>query len=74
MRRLAGLLLGGRIVAETANAQKWKAMLRLQGGVVEQLSWLTSHLGRLYERIDRLEKRVAAMKGAATRAKKREGK
>ena len=59
---------------ETTNAQKWKTMLALQGGVPEQLSWFVAHLGRLYDRIDRLEKRVAAMRGAATRAKKGKGK
>lgn len=59
---------------ETTNAIKWQIMLRLQGDAAEQLKWFAAHLGRLYERIDRLEKKVAALKGAATRAKKREGK
>lgn len=61
-------------MTETANAQKWKTMLALQGDEHQQLKWFAAHLGRLYDRIDRLEKRVAAMRGAATRAKKGKGK
>lgn len=56
---------------ETTNAIKWQSMFRLQGNEHSQLKWFAAHLGRLYERIDRLEKRVAAMKGAATRARKK---
>lgn len=61
-------------MTETTNAIKWQSMLELQGDGPQQLKWFAAHLGRLYERIDKLEKRVAAMKGAATRAKKGKGK
>lgn len=54
-----------------ATNHKWLTMLRLQGPPADQLEWLACHVGRLYERLERAERRLAAMRGAATRQRKR---
>jgi hypothetical protein len=49
---------------------KYVTMMRLQGNNDDQMMWLASSIGRLYETTDRQSQQIAALKARITKLRK----
>ncbi len=53
---------------------KHVGMMLLQGGNAEQMAWLAAHVGRLYDKLEKLKVEVAGLKASRTKEKNKRKK